>query len=166
MLDDIDINSISKVIIDTPFKLNQIKLSHYHFINGELSIGMPILTTIEIIKEYDNDGEKYIKKITHKYVSSLNNNDSSTSYYEDVLENGKEIFEAIENYDLRKLRNNFFTNKGIEKYQHYEIEYNYLFKIVGTYDNEIDEYKDIADILGFKEIIKDEINKTKIDGDE
>ena len=37
----------------------------------------------------------------------------------------------------------------------WELTYNYHFKIVGTYDQEIKEFKEISDLLGFGELVKE-----------
>ena len=138
------------------FELKQIKLSHYHFNNGNYSKGMPIITSLELL--LDND--KTIKKISHEYIYDEINRLTKINSYEEII-NNTSIFKSLELYDLKNLKNNYYTDYGIEKLSHYEINYNYMFKIVGTYDNEINEYKDICDILGFKELINDEIIKAK-----
>ena len=165
MFDGLDINDIEIKKEVTPFKLNDLKLSHYHFTHGGFTKGMPILTTLEIERKYDENGEYLLKKVTHEYVSDENEKLTKVNEYTERIDN-LELMIMLENYDLRSLQNNYYTEDSIESLSHYEIDYNYLFKIVGTYDNEINTFKDLSDILGFKEIIRDEINKTKDNGEQ
>ena len=46
-------------------------------------------------------------------------------------------------------------------YSHWELSYNYYFKIAGTYDQEIPEFKRISEILNFEAIMKQEQEKIK-----
>ena len=138
------------------FKLKEIKLSHCHFNNGNYSKGMPILTTLELILE-DNH---IVKNVYHEFVFDEEKKITKKNTYQEII-NDISLFNSLNIYNLKELKNNYYTDYGIEKLSHYELSYNYMFKIVGTYDNEIDEFKDICDILGFKELINDEIIKAK-----
>lgn len=42
--------------------------------------------------------------------------------------------EMLGNNDLRVLRNNYFSDDEIQWYSHWELEYNYYFKISGTFE--------------------------------
>lgn len=139
------------------FKLNMIKLSHHHYFKDDAYDGMPIITSVQIDKKDD----KYLKTVKHIYVDTSAFNNVNMSYYTEEIENGDDLFSIFEKYDLKNLKNNYFTDTDKERYQYYEIDYNDTFKIVGTYDNEIIEYKDFCDILNFKDIIKEEIRKIK-----
>ena len=83
----------------------------------------------------------------------------STDTYEEKIDGN--IIKELEIYDLRNLKNNYFTDKNPERFTHWEVEYNYYFKIVGTYDQEPEEIKKISEILNFKQIIEEETNKIK-----
>ena len=54
---------------------------------------------------------------------------------------------------------NYFTEENPERFTHWEITYNNRFKIVGTYDQEIEELINIKRILEFKKIIEEENKK-------
>ena len=140
------------------FKLAQLKLEHFYFNSGDIDDGMPVSTSIELVNKYnfEEKKEKWQKTISHTYINLGNESNEETNTYEEVLEN-EEIIKELEKYDLRDLNNNYFTEEAPEKYSYWTLSYNYKFKIVGTYDQEIDEFKNIKNILGFEEIIKEKI---------
>ena len=46
------------------------------------------------------------------------------------LQNEKAILEILGKEDLRDLKNNYFSDDKVQKYSHWELEYNYYFKIL------------------------------------
>jgi hypothetical protein len=139
------------------FKLTQLKLNHYYWNSGEIDNEKAINTSVELISRYNIDTDKleWKKIISHTYISS-NEKETTDTYEEDINE---EIIKEIEKYDLRDLKNNYFTEETPEKFTYWEITYNNNFKIVGTYDQEIDEFINIKRILDFNKIMKEEIVK-------
>ena len=68
---------------------------------------------------------------------------------------------TLENNDLRNLKNNYFSDDKIESYSHWEVEYNYYFKIAGTFDLEPDEIKEVVNVLNCNKIIEEELLKVE-----
>ena len=48
---------------------------------------------------------------------------------------------------------NYFTYLTPEKYEYWEISYNYKFKIVGTFDQRIELWDKLFNLFNFKDII-------------
>ena len=136
-------------------------MTFHHFSSGELNKGMPLATSVELKNEYnfEKKEEYWVKVVSHTYVSLEESYKDSTDTYEEKIDGN--IIKELEIYDLRNLKNNYFTDKNPERFTHWEIEYNYYFKIVGTYDQEPEEIKKISEILNFKQIIEEETNKIK-----
>lgn len=143
------------------FKINQLKLEHFHWNFGELDVGMPITTSIELTCNYSFEKEKleWKKIISHTYLSLKKDKKYTTDKYEEEIGNPDELLKKIENYDLRELKNNYFTEENPERFTHWELTYNHYFKIVGTYDQSIFEFEKISELLQFKMIINQEIRK-------
>ncbi len=154
----IDDNKIEKEKI--PFKLKQLKLEHYYWNSGDVEIGMPIKTSIELKYEYNFETKKldWNETISHTYISLEDYRNNTTSSHTEIMKDTN-IIKEIEKYDLRDLKNNYFTDNTIEKFTHWELSYNNYFKISGTYDQEIAEFTKISELLGFKKIIEDESKK-------
>ncbi|MDE6140964.1 MAG: hypothetical protein K2G03_00020, partial [Bacilli bacterium] len=137
-----DIKKDDDEIIDRKkFKINQIKLEHFYFNSGEKDAGMPISTSLELSCYYNYDVQSLLwkKNIVHNYVSLEDGLSVSTDSYEEEI-NASELIKELEKYDLRELKNNYFSDSDLEQFTHWEITYNNYFKIVGTYDNEIEEF--------------------------
>lgn len=145
----------------TPFKINHLKISHYYWNSGEINIAMPISTSIELNSEYDFEKDKlnWNRKVTHTYLSLDNCQEETTDSYTEELVNAAETIRKLEEYDLRNLKNNYFTDDEPERFTHWEIAYNNSFKIVGTYDQELEEFKNICELLNFKKTMTTELEK-------
>ena len=145
-----------------PFKLTQLKLECFHWIYDEKEPGMPITTSIELECTYNYEKQKteWTKKVIHKYVSFEDRHDCSVVSNFSVLKEDK-IIKEIEKYNLRELKNNYFTEEEPECFRHWELRYNYYFKISGTFDQEIDEYEKISQLLEFNQIIKSKVRKVQ-----
>lgn len=143
----------------TSFKLTQFKIDHYYWNSGDIDVGTPVNTSIELVSKYniDTDKTEWKKIISHTYRSFEDETQYNTDTYEENIND--EIIEEIEKYDLRDLKNNYFTEENPERFTHWEITYNNRFKIVGTYDQEIEELINIKRILEFKKIIEEENKK-------
>ena len=145
-----------------PFKLTQLKLEYFHWNNDEREPGMPITTSMELehIYNYEKQKIEWTKKVIHKYVSFEDRHDCSVvSNLSDLEEDN--MMKEIEKYDLRDLKNNYFTEEKPECFRHWELTYNYYFKISGTFDQEIEEYEKISQLLEFNQIIKSEVRKVQ-----
>ncbi|MCX4366098.1 MAG: hypothetical protein OSJ70_10060 [Bacilli bacterium] len=163
-MDNSDFWNINKEDIEVErkeFKIKQIKLEHFYFNSGDIEAGMPISTSLELKCNYDFTSKSLLwkKTVVHNYISLEDGQNLSTDSYEEEIKNGNELIKKIEEYDLRELKNNYFSEEGLEKYTHWEITYNKHFKIVGTYDNEILEYTFLSELLNFREIRNLEIRK-------
>ncbi len=145
------------------FKMKQIMLEHFYFNSGDIEAGMPISTSLELKCNYDFASKSLLWKkiVVHNYISLEDGQSLSTDSYEEDINNGDELIKTMETYDLRELNNNYFSEEGLERFTHWEITYNKLFKIVGTYDNEISEYTFLSDTLNFKKIRDLEIKKIR-----
>lgn len=142
------------------FELTQLKLEHYHWNSGDIDVGMPVTTSLELKCEYNFESQKldWKKTISHTYLSLEDYHNHTTSSYTEIIEDFN-IIKEIEKYDLRGLKNNYFTDENPDRFTHWELTYNNYFKISGTYDQEIEAYVKISELLGFKEIIETETKK-------
>lgn len=157
-------NAIDNIKVDrkkSAFEISQLKIEHFHWNSGDIDVGMPITTSIELACNYNFKKEKleWKKIVSHTYLSLKNYKDSTTDTYEEEIANPDGLIKKLENYDLRELKNNYFTEENPERFTHWELTYNHYFKIVGTYDQIVSEFEKISDILNFKKIIDDENKK-------
>ncbi len=164
--DDFNNDSLKNVVVEIerkPFKLTQLKIEHFYFNSGERYSGAPVSTSIELKSRYDYEKNKNVwdKTISHSYFGPLASEKLFTNTYSEELADFDEIINKIEENDLRKLGNNYFTEDAPERFSHFEVTYNYYFKIVGTYDHEFIEFTNVANLLNFKEIIENETNKVR-----
>ncbi len=159
--EDIINKDIEVEVKKTPFKINHLKISHYYWNSGEINIAMPISTSIELISKYgfEKDKLEWNKKVTHTYLSLENCQEKTADSYTEKLVNADEIISELEENDLRNLKNNYFTDAEPERFTHWEITYNTRFKIVGTYDQELAEFKKISELLNLKKTMSDELEK-------
>ena len=142
-------NGISK------WNFEQIKLEKKGFL-GESIPGTPLSISLEITSKFNYDvGKKeWFKTTTCVYIADDCKSDT-TETHQEKIENPIDLIKKLETYDLPNLKNNYFTNLGPHMFFRWELTYNYHFKIVGTYDQEIKEFKEISDLLGFGELVKE-----------
>jgi len=148
--------------MENDFKLTRLKFTHFNFNSGFVYDGCPIKTSVELRLEYtDIETEKQIWKqnISHTYMLEKNF-EEKTNYYEEQLKNPETIISLLEKINLKNLKNNYFSD-DTHKFSHWELEYNDCFKIVGTYNNEIEEIKKVKEILDFETIVSKEMEKVK-----
>lgn len=145
-----------------PFSINQLKVTHYHWNSGEMSVGSPIRTSVELKSEFDFEKNKvrWYKIVTHQYYKITWEKGFEVASYTEEVEI-PEIITAINKLDLKSLKNNYFSETMPERFTHWELKYNYYFKIVGTYNNEIEEFKEICYLLDFEKIINEELDKVE-----
>lgn len=149
-------NIINNIHNREPFKLSQLKYTNHHWMSGEIVDGCPITTSIEIKPEMlDN---KWRVNIIHKYMLEDGHEEKAINKQYD-LPSQETILEILENNDLRDLKNNYFSDDKIQRYSHWELEYNYYFKISGTFDNEPDEVKKVISVLNCENIINEALSK-------
>ena len=152
---DIDYTKIER--IETKPKIYSISLTHFYQDLGEKYAGKPIKTSIKLEKV--NNIWKEI--ITHFYLDFQN--------LETIKENITEIenpqiencIKKLENHNLKNYKNNYFDEEFKENPEYWQIEYNERFKIVGTYNEEIDILKELISFLNFSEIKNSIITKLK-----
>lgn len=126
-------------------KIYKFKFTHSHFRSGLLVSGMPLETIIEL--KYNYDKKQWVKTVTQVH---LNNDSNSIKTFEVKIDDNVKLNEFIQNLDLANLKNNYFTNKCPTCFTRWEIEYNDGFKIVGTYDQQVELINKIKDFLEFK----------------
>ncbi len=145
------------------FELVQLKLEHYYFNSGDIDAGMPLSTSIELSCNYNFEKAKleWTKIVSHTYLSLNNPHENVTDTYTEEVSNIEQLIREIEKYDLRDLKNNYFTEENPDSFTHWELTYNHYFKIVGTYDQEIEEFSKIGHLLEFRKIIEDETKKVQ-----
>lgn len=160
---DIDFDNLKVEINREPFKIRQLKLSNYYWVEDDYYIGMPISTSVELICKYDFEKDilNWSKIVSHTYLNFDDGFVETTDSYIEELGSIDEVISKLEKEDLRDLKNNYFTDKEPENFTHWEIVYNKYFKIVGTYDQELDVFKEFSELLDFKGIMKEEIEKVK-----
>ncbi|MFA5602114.1 MAG: hypothetical protein WDA21_00020 [Bacilli bacterium] len=158
-----DLVSIKETENNIPFKINKLKLVHYYFNDGDMIKGEPIKTSIEIkgIYDFEKQKVKWIKTVSHTYYSFTGHDKETTDSYSIDLDENHFLISELEKNDLRNLKNNYFTEADPERLTYWEIWYNYYFKIVGTYDREVEEFKKISKLLDLKQIITSECNRVK-----
>lgn len=100
------------------------------------------------------------KTVIHKYFDIYKAKEVITDKYIEELKDTEKLITQIEKNDLRNLKNNYYTDKHPESFSHWELSYNNYFKIAGTYDQVIEEFKQIVEILEIKKIIG--IEKKKV----
>ena len=64
-------NAIDNIQVDrkkNTFEINQLKIEHFHWNSGDIDVGMPITTSIELISNYN-----FEQLITAKKRVPLNN---------------------------------------------------------------------------------------------
>ncbi len=130
-----------------------VKLTKYYSSDVEIKEGTPILTSVQIVKGYDKVskielGNKIIKHLY--YIGEQLEVKEKINVYE--IDNYQEVMKKTLSLNLNNLKNNYYTDKCPECLEHWELEYD-MFKIVGTYNNYIEELKKLEDILDFSNII-------------
>lgn len=160
-------NAIDNIKVErkkTKYELTQLKLEHYYWNSGDVELGMPISTSIELTCEYNFAKNKldWKKTISHTCISRENINENTIDTYTQKIENPDILIQKLEQFDLRNLKNNYFTNEAPNSFTHWEITYNNYFKIVGTYDQEIEEFTKLSNLLEFKKLIEEETKKFQV----
>ena len=122
--------------------LNRIKLVKNCFFSGKVSDGMLKKSSVEIRERYDVEKKAILfeKIITNEYHGKK----EEVKIIED--QGLKEKLIEISKINLIDLKNNYFDYEDIHRFSSWELEYD-DFKIKGTYNNIIDEFVKIAEIL-------------------
>lgn len=147
MIDEFD-DLLEVIKNNRPFNktsLDSIKLTHYYI--DEVEIDAPVSKTIEIIR-----GE-IPKKIVSKKILKENKKIETVIELEEEKEEYNKVLEEIENIPLSSLNNNYYLEE--EKKEFWTLEYNHLFRIVGTKSQRPIEVYKIEKILGFKSDINE-----------
>jgi len=140
-----------------PFKISQLKYTKHHWMSGEIVNGCPITTSIEIKPE--TSSTKLKLDVLHKYI--LENQEIKTIKKEHYLPNQEKTLEILEQKELRSLKNNYFSDDPTERFRHWELEYNSLFKISGTFDQEPKAIKEIVRLLRCDFIINEVLSEVE-----
>lgn len=132
-------------LVRKKLELTQLKLTHHFYYTCD-NISDLISISIELYRYFDPAIQEmmWFKKTTHTYKIKT----------EDKTERIKDtsIINKIQEYDLRRLANNYFTDEEPENLSFWEIEYNSKFRIVGTFDNVVPEYKELSNLLGLDKL--------------
>ncbi len=144
--------------------LDQIKYECFFSTVDAPYSGMPINFSVDLRSKFDIKSRKriWIKTILCSFISYQNINEKETRKREEKLENSTEIIKRLEEIDLRNLKNNYFTDFIPEKFSRWELTYNHYFKVVGTFDREVEEIKEVSKILDVKKIMDSELNKENL----
>lgn len=155
------INNVKVERIKPTFKIIQLKLEHFYWNSGDIFAGMPVSTSVELTSDYNFEKDKleWNVKISHTYLSLENEFEHTTNTYVEKIENLDNLIVEIEKNDLRELKNNYFTEENPERFTHWELTYNNYYKVVGTYDQSIDEFEKISGLLQFQKIMDKETKK-------
>ena len=146
------LDSVEREILDDKFTLSNLNYTHYYFYDPENYEGSIISTSIRL---YPNN-DIWCKKVLTKYVDA-NGIEKEISYERDIT---KDVIISIENnVDLRLFNNNYSSNYPVGEDESYEIVYNSIYKIIGSYDNNIKEFDKLMDLLTVKDILEDEKKK-------
>ena len=65
-------NAIDNIKVDRTkpmFKINQLKLEHFHWNSGDIDVGMPLTTSIELISNYNFEKEN----VSVSHIIAFNN---------------------------------------------------------------------------------------------
>ena len=156
-------NNVTGDTNNDPFTVYHIKIEHFYFSSGDIDHGGPIATSVEISQNFNFQTfqAEWTKIVAHTYYDLENGTKHATDTYTEKIENADALIAEIQKNDLRNLKNNYFTDMPPHNYSHWELSYNYYFKIAGTYDQEIPEFKRISEILNFEAIMKQEQEKIK-----
>lgn len=158
MYDDFNNIDFSKIErINYEVKINNITLTHFYQDLGEKYAGKPIKTSVKL--EKINNSWK--ETIIHFYLDFQNLElvkEDITEIENPQIEN---CIKKLENHNLKKYKNNYFDEEFKENPEYWQIEYNEKFKIVGTYNEEIDILKELISFLNFSEIKNSIITKLK-----
>ncbi len=130
------------------FKLYELKYVHFYESDGDYISDELVNVSIEFISKYDfeNDVTNWKKVITYNYF------DPDKVKVEEY-EVDYNIIEELTKIDLRGLKNNYYTNIKPVNFSHFELTYNHMFKIVGTYDQEPEEVKKVKELIGLNDIV-------------
>lgn len=127
------------------YQIFNLKFTHSHFQSGLLVSGMPLKTTIEL--KYNYKKGQWEKIVTHVF---LHKNSTNLNTFEVKIDDNEKVDAFMKDLDLTNLKNNYFTNKCPTCFTHWEIEYNNRFKVVGTYDKQVELVSKIKDFVEFE----------------
>ncbi len=129
-------------------EITRVKLTANHFSTGLIKPGSPIRHSIELKK--DGSENILIKKM--EYIEE--GLKVKAKVKEMVCVDAEVIFSKIRKLKLEDCKNNYFDDKSRERYQSWVLEYDQFgkqFKIIGTYNNLIEEFQIIAKLLNFSD---------------
>lgn len=133
--------------------IKSLSLTFYYFNPHDREPGDNVYTIVSV---KSNDHNR-VETVKHFYRDFNDANKICVNERETSVEN--DVFKKIEALELNKLSNNYFTDSEPYNLSYWIIEYNDMFKICGTFNNQITKYTMIKDILKFDEICKEECLK-------
>lgn len=116
----------------------ELKLTYNYFNDGDIT-DKPIKTSIEILED------------TTIITNSYNNGESDE--IEKINKDNTILLKKLSDMNFLDYKANYFTDLTPEKYEYWEISYNYKFKIVGTFDQRIELWDKLFNLFNFKDII-------------
>ena len=149
-MEEIYNNEEEYIIKNNNYKITDISFIHYYD-DKELG-GSSCSTELKIISDYDYIERRFSfkGKIIHTYRDYNDEFDIKT--IEKNIGISNEIVEEINKLNLEELKNNYYNPEL--KREYWVINYNKLFYIVGTYDNELEEIDRLLELVNFKDIEK------------
>ena len=121
-----------------------------HVASGDIAEGVTISTATEVQKTMDGyvltTYKTYYTKNDDPNEFEFKRATSKESITIDEKE-GSKFFKDLNKLNFENLKNNYFTDKGPQRYSSWIVEYNDYFKIVGTFDQEIEEVKKLKELL-------------------
>jgi hypothetical protein len=138
-------------------KITQVKFKKCFFNSGKVNVGNIASLSLELAKTYDQETKKMCCKriVTCEYYAAkdqgveLKSKVAKKLFDENYFD---DLFNKINNLELANLKNNYFTAEGPDMFTHWELEYNFIFKVVGTYDQEPKEVTEVENIINFNDI--------------
>lgn len=135
--------------IDQEINIKQVKLIHHYFYDNDITEEILIEKSIEIVKrinELTGDIEWFKRNIN---VFLNYNYEKREEVEETKIDNYEDLITKINNLKLNTLKNNYFYNDE-DKEDYWEIVYNNIFKIIGSYKYIPEELEMLTSLLEFK----------------
>lgn len=129
-------------------QINQIKYTYYHFMSGEIYLGCPISTSVEIVIK---DNSVY-KVEEHTYFCKEGTHEKKTIIHEEKLENDT-VLKELSCIDFQQFKKDY-TNNDAYIFSRWSLEYNNEFQILGTEDQMPKDMEKILNILQFQQSLE------------
>ena len=135
--------------IEQEINIKQVKLTHHYFYDNDIIEEILIEKSTEVIKRVNQiTGDiEWFKKNSKVFLNS--NSEKREEVEETRIDNYEELVTKINSLKLHTLKNNYFYNDE-DKEDYWEVIYNNVFKIVGSYKSFVEELEILENLLEFK----------------